>query len=172
MKKKVLAVLMSVVMLGTLTACGGQKSEETGQQKAAEAEEDSKEKKTEAEKTEAEKTEAEKTEAEESKAEGTEAEKDTKNETDGVSETETANTDKETEAAKSDEKAENPDGKDSGDSAQIKTGGILKIGTPAEVVNLGYPGKPGSSNELIVMQPAVESLCIYSYEGELGSLLC
>ena len=101
MKKKVLAVLMSVVMLGTLTACGGQKSEETGQQKAAEAEEDSKEKKTEAEKTEAEKTEAEKTEAEESKAEGTEAEKDTKNETDGVSETETANTDKETEAAKS-----------------------------------------------------------------------
>ena len=172
MKKKVLAVLMSVVMLGTLTACGGQKSEETGQQKATEAEEDSKEKKTEAEKTEAEKTEAEKTEAEESKAEGTEAEKDTKNETDGVSETEAANTDKESEAAKSDVKAEDPAGKDSGDSAQIKTGGILKIGTPAEIVNLGYPGKPGSSNELIVMQPAVEPLCRYTKEGELDPWLC
>lgn len=57
-------------------------------------------------------------------------------------------------------------------SGDVKTGGVLKVGTPTAVVNLGYPGKLTTSLELMYVQPAVESLCRYTKEGELVPWLC
>ncbi len=58
------------------------------------------------------------------------------------------------------------------DNGEIKTGGVLKIGTPAAIVNIGYPGKLTTPMELAEALPAVESLCRYTKEGELVPWLC
>ncbi len=39
-------------------------------------------------------------------------------------------------------------------------------------MNLGYPGLPNSNSELIVIQPAIETLCRYTSDGELEPWLC
>lgn len=57
-------------------------------------------------------------------------------------------------------------------SGDVKTGGVLKIGAPSDIVNLGYPGKLTTSWELMCVQPAVEPLCRYTKEGELVPWLC
>ncbi len=59
-----------------------------------------------------------------------------------------------------------------GAAGDIKTGGVVKLGTPAVVVNLGYPGKLSTFIELSFAQPAVEPLCRYTKEGELTPWLC
>lgn len=55
---------------------------------------------------------------------------------------------------------------------EIQIGGVFKIGYQATVVNLGWPGLVAQSNELVVIQPAVESLARYNTEGELVPWLC
>ena len=62
--------------------------------------------------------------------------------------------------------------KASADSADVKRGGVLKIGTPTVVVNMGYPGKLSASGEFTTVQPAVEPLCRYTKSGELTPWLC
>lgn len=62
---------------------------------------------------------------------------------------------------------------ESSEAADIASaGGVLKVGIMAEIVVLGYPGRLVSSNELVIVQPAVETLCRFDSEGKLVPWLC
>lgn len=77
-------------------------------------------------------------------------------------------TQKNAETEKSDQTQEAEENSET-DDGSIQRGGILKIGTTNQVMNLGYPGL---GNGDLVGMPAIESLCRYTSDGELAPWLC